>query len=374
MEAFGIGADTPARPRVLTHLVKVLLFGACVWFIGAVTWAIATTPSMDCPPPLTVLIGLACAWLPLAAVLRNLQALVRRPALTLSPEGIRVRYWSPVVFPCWAMFKPRYRMIDRNVPLAEFRGCRTFTHSVNSIPVFKSVIIATAGGEIDIGWDVFRPGVGRIQTRILDYYESQVLRPAREAARVADFQRQRFREPLEYPTKVSGLAAGLALAAITGAAAAAVWRLVPEFPDTAWTWLPLGVGVLAFFALQHWWRGRPFRYVRLDSDGLAMGPSALAARSIPWDQILLVRRHSLSSGRGKTPATVTGVEIRETNGRVVVLAGMPAAKLDELAALIDPPVELVAQARQRIAAGEPAEAAALAVGMRARPAFTASAR
>ncbi|HTX64276.1 MAG TPA: hypothetical protein VMD31_00760 [Opitutaceae bacterium] len=367
METFGLGADTPARPKVLSHLVKILIWGGCVWCIGAITWSIVDTPSMGFSPVLTVLIGFAAAWLPLAAFLRNIHALVARPALTLSADGIRLRCWEPVSFPCWAMFKPFYRILDRTVPLAEFRGCRTFTHSVNSVPVHKAVFLATASGEIEIGWDVFRPGVGRIQTRILDFFERQVMQPAREAARVADFQRQRFREPLEYPTKVSGPVIGTVSLLLTVVAVAAIWQLVPDFPDTAWMWVPFATAVTAYVLLQEWWKGRGFRYVRLDSDGVAMGTSALAAQSVPWDQILFVRRHSKTEGYAKS-AAVTGIEIRQTSGRLVVIAGMPAAKLDELAALIDPPVALVTQARQRMAAGEPAEAAAVAVGMRSRPA------
>ena len=368
METFGLGVDTPARPKVVSHLVKILIFGGCVWFIAAITWSIATTPSMGFSPVLTGLIGFAAAWLPLAAILRNFQALIRRPSLRLSPEGIHLRCWAPVSFPCWAMFKPFYRIVDRTVPLAEFRGCRTFTHSVNSIPVHKAVFIGTTAGEIEIGWDVFRPGVGRIQTRILDFFESQVLRPAREAARVADFQRQRFREPLDYPTKVSGPVIGFVSLLLTLVALAAIWQLVPDFPDTAWMWVPFATAVTAYVLLQEWWKGRLFRHVRLDSDGLAMGPSALAARPIPWDQILFVRRHSRTEGYGKAAAAVTGVEIRQLDGRMTVIAGMPAAKLDELAGLIDPPVDLVTRARERMAAGESAEVAAVAVGMRSRPA------
>jgi hypothetical protein len=369
MEAFGIGADTPARPKVLNHLVKAVLSGGCLFGIASMLWAISSTPEMGLPLLAAVAIGLVIGWPFLALVLRNLHALVVRPQLTLLPDSIHVRYWAPVTFPCWAMFRPTYKMLDRTVPLSEFKGCRTFTHSVNSIPVHKAVIISTATGEIEIGWDVFRPGVGRIQTRILDYFEGQVLRPAREAARLSEFQRRRFREPLDYSGKVSGPTTAAVLLAITVAAIVVLQQLVPSFYDTAWVWIPLATGFVGLYALLDWWRGRPFRYIRLDADGLAMGPSSAAARLIPWDQILFVRRHTKSSSYGNRDAAAltTGVEIRQTNGDSTVVLGMAHAPLEELAAFIDPPVDLVQQAHQRIAAGESPEAAAAAVGLRPRP-------
>ena len=369
METFGIGADTPARPKVFNHLVKALLGGGSLYCIIYLLVAIQTTPAMGLPLLAAAAIGLVLGWPFLALLLRNYRALVVRPELTLLAEGIHVRYWEPVTFPSWAMFRPTYRMRDLTVPWGEFRGCRTFTHSVNSIPHFKSVIITAAAGELEIGWDVFSPGVSRIQTRILDYFDSRMLRLAREAARLSEFQRRRFGEPLDYSGKVSGSTLAVVFLTITVAAIGVLQLLLPPFYDTAWVWIPIGTGFVGLYALHDWWQGRPFRHIQLEADGLAMGPSAGAARLIPWDQILFVRRHTKStsySGGKATPLT-TGVEIRQTNGDSRVLSGMAPANLDEFAALIDPPVDLVQQAHQRIAAGESPEAAAVAVGIRARP-------
>jgi hypothetical protein len=369
METFGIGADTPARPKVLNHLVKAIISGGCLFGIISMLWAIASTPAMGLPSIAAVAIGLVIGWPFLALLLRNLRALFVRPELTLLPEGIHVRYWEPVTVPSWAMFRPSYKMRDCTVPWVDFQGCRTFTHSVNSIPNFKSVIITTAAGELEIGWDEFRPGVSRIQTRILDYFDSRMLWPAREAARLSEFQRRRFAEALDYSGKVSGPTLAAVCLTITVAAIVVLQLLRPPFYDTAWVWIPIGTGFVGLYALHDWWQGRSYRHIRLEADGLAMGPSAGAARLIPWDQILFVRRHTKAtsySGGKATPLT-TGVEIRQTNGDSKVLSGMAPANLDEFAALIDPPVELVKQAHQRIAAGESPEAAAIAVGLRARP-------
>ena len=90
--------------------------------------------------------------IPRPGVSRNVHALLARPHLRLTRAGLKLRCWKPAGF--LRMFLPTYRMVDVSIPWPDYQGCQTYTHTINSIPNWRSLTLRTASGHHELGWDV----------------------------------------------------------------------------------------------------------------------------------------------------------------------------------------------------------------------------
>jgi len=342
----------PAAPKRLNHCVKILLFGSLgFWLASEVLGPDDKDTFWEVVFFLLFIVG------PLLAVVsRNLHALFAAPHLRLSLTGISLRYWRRIWF--LTLWRFHHRIIDCEIPWSQYAGCRTYTHSVNGIPDRKDLIIETSQGSHVIGWDVFRPSVHRIQAAMLDFIETRFRQPAREEVRSHELCRRRFQTPLVIAPHVvrwRGALQFLGAAVVSGAVIA--W-LVPGFPATGWTWIPvlLLIPVIIQFHLHQ--SGRGTRHLELRAEGLVVGPKPATARVIGWDDIQFARIHRTTGTSGSVD-----LEIRLRDGTALLLETNYERSLDELQELIDPPVDKAATAWALVMQGRDPEAAAVAAGL-----------
>ncbi len=360
--------EVSIRPAVINHVVKALLFQALVFSLAlpAAQFGFLDEPMKD----RGVQLGLAAAFgagalLAALAVCRNIVALLRPPELKLSPAGVRLRSWCGVGFK--GFFLPRYRMREHWIPWAEFGQMEAFTYRVNGVPMVQELRIQAKAGLLAFGWDVFRPNVSRIQRTILDYIDELFRGPKRATARLPDFQRLRWQQPLMLKFSIVHFwVAPLLLVVATlvwwGAAASHVSGDWPGFV----VFLCL---LVAFVTGRMWLQGRRNAVVEFRNDGLALGPSVNALKVIPWADIQFVRPQTSTSsfsGGSSGPPAIVGLELRKRDGSYFNFEGLNGAEFERLHALLEPPLDAVIAAQERIARGEAPEAAAKAAGLSPR--------
>jgi hypothetical protein len=297
-------------------------------------------------------------WLTATAALRRLTLLFRHPTLNLSPDGIFVRCYRHG----WRVwFLPWFPWVERRIAWTDFRGCRVERVMLYDVlPVRKSLVIESIGPDIEITWGMFQPGVERLQTDILDYHQLEVVKPAAESARVPDFLRLLFRTPRVFSarrlgrTEVAGTAIVLPAVGVLFCLHFAQYGLataIGAYVVLATAAVAIGVAMIA-----RWIRAT--RFIQLGPHGLAVGPDAGSARLIPWDDLALVRVHAVA---GSPPSSLTRLELRQRDGRAIFIRSFPEAAL--LAAVIDPPADLVRHSWRLIADGQDPLAAARTAGL-----------
>ena len=357
------------RPAVINHVLKGLLLLGLAAFLGFVAVQFAFLDEKMAEQGVQFGFGAGFGAVALGFALagcRNVNALLRPPALLLSPEGVKLRCWRGTGFT--GFFLPYYRVRDYWIPWSDFGQTQAFTYRVNGVPLDQELrIFTTSQGLVAFGWDVFSPNVARIQRTILDYID-EVFRGAQRAeARLPDLQRLRWQQPLQF--KFAIIPFWLVPLALAGAVASAVGGqtlgVTGDWPEIIAIACVLG----AFVAGGKWGRARRSCTVELRSDGLALGASVNSLRVIPWTDIQFVRPQTFSStfggDSGGTPALV-GLELRRTDGRYLTIEGIKADELQRLHTLLEPPLDRVIDAQQRIARGEAPEAAARAAGLAPR--------
>ena len=356
------------KPAVINHVVKALLFQGLVFSLAlpAAQFAFLDEPMKDRGAQLGIAAAFgAVALLAALAVCRNIVALLRPPELKLNAEGVRLRSWRGVGFK--GFFLPRYRMSEHWIPWAEFGQMEAFTHRVNGILIEQELRIQAKPGLIAFGWDVFRPSVPRIQRTILDYIDELFRGPKRAAARLPDFQRLRWHQPLllKFSTVQFWVAPLVLVAAALVSWGGEAMHVKGDWPGFVVFLCLLG----AFVTGRMWLRGRRNAVVEFRSDGLALGPSVNALKVIPWTDIQIVRPQtstSLFGGGSSGPAVLVGLELRKRDGSYFSFEELNGAALERLHALLEPPLDAVIAAQERIARGEAPEAAAKAAGLSPR--------
>lgn len=357
------------RPAVINHVVKGLLQFALAGLLGflAIQFGFLDERMQEQGVQLGFGAGFGAVALGFAlAGCRNVHALLRPPSLLLSPEGVKLRCWRGTGLA--GFFLPYYRARDYWIPWADFGQTEAFTYRVNGVPLEQELRIQTGTqGLVAFGWDVFSPNVARIQRSILDYIDEVFRGAKRVEAKLADLQRLRWQQPLQF--RFSIIPFWLAPLAVAGAVAAGVGGAALEVKGD---W-PAVVAIMcllgACIAGGKWWRARRSCTVEFRGDGLALGPSMNSLRVIPWTDIQFVRPQTFSStfgwNSGGAPGLV-GLEIRRTDGRYLTIEGLKAEELQRLHALLEPPLDAVIAARASIARGTAPEAAAVAAGLAPR--------
>jgi hypothetical protein len=296
--------------------------------------------------------------LSVTALLRHAFVLFRRPQLRLSSGGIFVRYYKSGFR---AFLWPHFRLEERQIDWADFRGCRTESVLLHlSVPIYKKLIIESTGPRIEFGWMTFRPGVEQLQKEILDYLQLTVQKPARELARVSEFLSLLFRQPKTFPgphIRRFEVVAAVAASALCGLLLYLEFKKEdPNVMGAVYAMAGTAVAVsVVGFPLQLR-RMRAQRFIQLSSSGIAVGPEERSARLIAWSDILLVRVHD-----GSVSQPGTRLELRLANGGTFFIRDFREAA--QLAAVIDPPADRVQAAWQLVAKGTTAENAARAAGL-----------
>ena len=355
MDQPNAGFYEPSSNKTVNHIIKAVIFAVPA---GTILFFVFT----EVTHPAAYALGLL-AWPFLAAMFRNLQALGVGPYLRLTSEALEVRYWEPVEFFSFAMFRPTYSIIEHSIPWSRYEGCNTYTHEVNGITNFKALIIETDYATYTIGWDIFRGSLDLLQNAILDFLQEQFHQPEREAMRVSEFCRERFSTPVRVNSNGPGMM--LALLGLSAGSAAVVYTFVPSFPDTGWVFVP-GVLLLGTaYTANEWFSSLKKRVLEFRSDGFAIGPSAEQLRLIPWDQILFARTVTKSESYNGATATeqIVSIEIRLRDRSTISLPSVYKRPLSELKEMLDPPLDKVQAAYERIDQGEDIETASVSAGL-----------
>jgi tetratricopeptide (TPR) repeat protein len=144
-----------ARPAIIWPLVKTVAFGAAAACCLILAVCLAASDLLGGVQAaglwawLCLLIGIPFA----AVAARNLQALLIRPYLIMTPQGLAVRHWrlkteSEALRLVAAILSPIYRPEYVSVAWSEFRGCRA---DRKGFALSSTFIIETAEGERRIG-------------------------------------------------------------------------------------------------------------------------------------------------------------------------------------------------------------------------------
>lgn len=257
----------------------------------------------------------------------------------------------------------RMQRVDKFIPWSEVQGVRTHELRTNASAIV-TLHIDTTSGTVSIEPDTFDAAADRLQTRILDHMHALGPAEQRDQAGIDEFCRARWAVPLRL-------------------------TLRRERTQYLWIfvilWLPLAG--LVYFARHLWpvWLGmaalyafgigsavlaaRRVRVLELRAGGLALGSAPDRLETIAWRDILLVRRTITTSD---TQRKTTALDVRLRDGRSIVLNGSYGRSLDDLAELIDPPVQKLALARASMATGVDIETATRTAGLPARAPTDAS--
>ncbi len=317
-------------------------------------------------------LALVFLWPGICLLARNLHAFRIRPAIVLSSSGIQVRKWRDVgLLGC---LLPYHRIDHWDIPWNAYQGTQVFTESVNGVPHSKELFLFTERGKLSIPWSIFNLSVERLQGAILDYREIEFRLPQRIAAGLAEFQRRRFAEPVVFHswTMPLWMPAGL-LAVAIGITVYSSGLEDRSFASNlvVWTWL---IGAIAlWYTATSWWEQRNQGHIELRADGLVIADSAGSGRPVPWEEVLFARACTKASHWGygardeNAPGVLEAVEVRMAGGRSVRICAPTGAILERLHGLLEPPLDRLLVAKQRIAAGDGIEAAAQAAGLVTRP-------
>ncbi len=352
------------QPAVIRHLFLLGLNAALTLAFDASVASLAGSiiSGEDEGAALLIVLALAAVtalllWLATAALLRRLTLFCRTPELSLSSDGIHVRCYRHGFR---VLFTPWFPWQEQRIAWTDFRGCRI--HQVlfyDVLPVRKSLFLESSGPVVEITWGMFRHSVARLQAEILDYHQLEVLRPAGESARVPEFLGLLFRTPLVFSgprlgrSEVPGTILALVAAGVLFCLHFREFGLATALAAyLSLAGLAIGGGAAV---LSRWIRKT--RFIRLNSEGLSVGPDVETACLIPWAELALVRVHAA----GGTPSSLTSIELRRRDGTAVIIRSFPEAA--RLAAIIDPPADLVRQAWRLIREGQDPVAAARAAGL-----------
>lgn len=317
-------------------------------------------------------LALLFLWPGLCLFARNLHAFRIRPAVVLSPSGIHVRKWQQVgLLRC---LLPYHRIEVWDIPWNAYQGTQVFTESVNGVPRSKELFLFVERGKLSIPWGIFDLSVERLQGVILDYREIEFRLPQRLAAGLAEFQRKRFAEPVVFRSWTTPLWLPVGL----GLAGAGILVYASGLEDrkfagdlTGWTCF-LGA-IAVWYAARAWWNERNQGHIELRADGLVVADSAGSGRPVPWEDVLFARACTKASHWGygardeNAPGVLEAIEVRLAGGRSVRLCAPNSTLLERLHGLLEPPLDRLVLAKQRIAAGDSIEAAAKAAGLVTRP-------
>jgi len=352
------------KPRVTPHCALAVLHGGLATAFGAGLYSLVhgLVTGGEKGSVLAIACALAVVFaalfgLSVAALSRRVSLLFRLPRLILSPEGLLARLYH-LGFP--ALFRLWFRSSERFVAWPTFRDCEIRRVEIAEVPIKKSLRIESAGSPIEITWGMFAGGIDHLKSEILDYRDLAILQPAREAARVPEFLSLVFRRPVIFSSSRLGRTEVAATIIVVPVAVGLIGLHLTRFGfANALAFaalLTVAAVVVGAFILRRWISDT--RFIRLSGDGIAVGPSAQAARLIPWTDLVSVRVHALS---GSPPSSLTHLELKLRNSDSFFIRAFPAAA--RLAALIDPPAASVREGWRLIAEGKDAPSAARAVGL-----------
>ena len=343
------------RPRTFGNLLKAFFYGAPV---GGVIFLLVTVGVQA----ETIGLGVVVVGFGLAFT-RAVHGLLVGPYLRVSRDGIALRYWDPRPRLYW--LRPMRSVVEAFVPWDEYESCTTYSHTANGIPTLKALIIKSADREYFIGWDVFRGSVKKLQTAVLDYIQAEFYQEERDSYRVAEFCRQRFHTPVRI--RADGPLWFLSFFGGTIAYGAIVFYVGESGVRVADFWMVIGVigfmgALVTFFDWVGSLRGR---YLELDSNGFRVGFSSGLARRTRWDDIAFVRPVTKSETFNYTGGGVvtSALAVRLRGGSTRMVRNYYKHNLNIVQDLIDPPLDRIADARERMAAGLDVETAAIEAGL-----------
>ncbi len=114
------------------------------------------------------------------------------------------------------------------------------------------------------------------------------------------------------------------------------------------------------------WRCRGKHVLELRGEGIALGNDVGHMRVIAWEEILHTRRRSKTDVDMPGQDDLQAVEVILRDGTSVLLTPCYSRRLDEIDDLIEPPIDLLAEAWSYVEQGENIEAAAVYSGLPAR--------
>jgi len=362
---------TVAKLGIVSRVPRICV-GLLLSWIGLVIFISMVSGEGEKNLPGMVGFALVVAWPGLCLIARNVHAFLLKPRLVLSPAGIHVRKWRNLNLLGWIL--PYHRIDVWDIPWNAYQGTQVFSESVNGVVHSKELFLFTERGKLSIPWGIFNLSVERLQNAILDYREIEFRLPQRLAAGLTEFQRKRFAEPVVFrswtmplwiPTGILALAAGITLYSQDK------WEEGQAPEPVIWTWI-ITVFVL-WFTLKQWWQERGQGHIELRADGLVVADAAVSGRPVPWEDVLFARACTKASHWGygardeNAPGVLEAIEVRMAGGRSVRICAPSTTILERLHGLLEPPLDRLLIARQRIAAGDSIEAAAKAAGLVTRP-------
>lgn len=365
-----------SRPKIVNHLFKIVAFGGlftgsvyCMYQVGE-PWMYAL-----------LLLG----WCFLAAVARNFHALVALPRFVLTHEGLELRYWRVTNWFTLGMFRPWNVMVELSIPWWMYRGCETFKRSGGDPwDAWQALFIETSHGTLTIGWDVFARSVDELMAAVGEYREMELRLPLRKAARVVEFQRRRFVEPLRFrpePAHANVFAAGCAifgaLVVLVPIGGLIVMGLIAAYKEgTLGIVVAIGGSIIALITtLCLVFRDRRptlfTQWIEFRAEGLLFGGAREDEEQlVPWEDVYYTRMMERTSDpTSDNPTKWHQLFIHTRDYAPVQLGGLETCfgrTLQEMSDLIDPPCDRVQDAWQHINNGDDVETAALFAGLPAR--------
>jgi hypothetical protein len=223
----------------------------------------------------------------------------------------------------------------------ELAGVHAETVSINGVATTDLQITRQGGTTVRLPHGTFSPDGVALQERILDELHARRDRPARDAARVSEYCRRRYEEPLSFRRHTD--VGSLLFLTILGAVFIAFGVFLGVLYE-GWLWI-LAASFLATGGFLVWIALVPpnERHLRLDARGVWIGPNPAQLRCIEWDRVLFARPH-----------VVNGAVVRlriAADDDSVVLSGNWGIALETLGELIDPPRSAVARVHDLVAAG-----------------------
>jgi hypothetical protein len=358
-----------SRPKIVNHLLKGAVFGGMAYAAYRFAFQFGS--------PWGYGLGLI-AWVCAAAVLRNLHALLVLPKFVLSPDGIRLRYWRFTDLLSLGLFRPWNPVFDLTVPWSLYEGCGTFKRSGGDPwDAWQALRVETTYGTLTIGWDVFARNVDDLMAAVAEYRESQFRQPLREAARVNDFQRRRFQAPLRLEESVVkegwleyGCGAFMALLLLGVFGMLGTLGLIEANRAGILDWVLLIAGgviatiVLLVIVLRDRTPRIGTRILELRTEGVALGNTEATLQVFPWEDVLYTRMiEQTHQPNSDNPFKSMQLLLHLRNRRPVELGARQGYTLQELSDLLDPPLDKVREAWNRVNVGEAIETAAVNAGL-----------
>jgi hypothetical protein len=201
--------------------------------------------------------------------------------------------------------------------------------------LLEHLVLVTDRGRLSVPVGFSARRVARVQSSILAYHERLLRVRRRLELGVDEIRRAR----LERPVRVAKL--GRRPNAVIGALLMVALGVL----FVAGQVLP-ALGLL-LGSLTLGWRREPWKVIELGAEGIQHGPSDSELRLVPWDDVLSAHRVYTSH------ETTRAVRLLLTSGHHVDLSGDYDRPLEEICELVDPPLEKVAFARDRMLAGVP---------------------